>query len=141
VSISVYSCILSHHVSEMAELRNKRGVTMLHRSLVSVLAVGLMVALLTFGGVACSKSPATGQGDITITSSVSAGHSHEVTISGADIENPPAGGRTIDTTYNSGHSHTITLTQQDFETIKNGGEITVTSSSSGGHTHTFVIKK
>ena len=114
---------------------------MLHRSLVSVLVVGLIVSLLVFGGVACSKSPAAGQGDITVTSSVNAGHSHQVTISGADIENPPAAGKTIDTTSNSGHSHTVTLTQQDYQSIKNGGEVTVNASSSGGHIHTFVITK
>lgn len=114
---------------------------MLHKSLVSILAVGLIVALLAFGGLACSKSPATGQEDITATSSSDVGHSHDVTISGADIENPPAVDDTIDTTYSGGHKHTITLTRQDYESIKNGGEVTVNSSSYGEHTHTFVIKK
>jgi hypothetical protein len=133
---------------------------MLHKSLVSVLSVGLIVGMLAITACGNGGSPSGNGtptptipggnstptatitiGDIIVTSSVSAGHSHEVTISGADIENPPAAGRTIDTTYNSGHSHTITLTQQDYETIKNGGEVTVTSSSSGGHTHTFVIKE
>ena len=82
-----------------------------------------------------------GQQDIIVTSSVDAGHSHDVTISGADIENPPAAGKIIDTTYNSGHRHTLTLTQQDFETIKNGGEVTVTDSLFGSHTHTYVISE
>ena len=114
---------------------------MLHRSLVSIIAVGLVVSLLACGGLACSKAPAVGQGDIMVTSSVDAGHSHQVTISGADIENPPASGKTIDTTSNSGHRHTVTLTQQEYESIKNGGEVTINASSSGGHIHTFVITK
>ena len=129
---------------------------MLHKSLVSIMAVGLIVALLAFAGLACAKSPsptvspttsptvsatATGQENITVTSSIDAGHSHDVTISGADIENPPAADDTIDTTYSGGHRHTITLTRQDYESIKNGDEVTVISSSSGGHAHTFVIAK
>ena len=102
-----------------------------------------IVVLFVVGGatsLACSKKSASA-GDITVTSSVNAGHSHDVTIKGADIESPPAADNTIDTSYSGGHRHTITLTQQDYESIKNGGEVTVTSSSVGGHTHTFVIKK
>jgi hypothetical protein len=77
---------------------------------------------------------------------VTLGHSHQVTISGADIDNPPTGGKTITTTtyvdsYYNSHSHTITLTQQDYQTIKNGGTVTVTTSEVNGHTHTFTIKK
>jgi len=102
-----------------------------------------IVVLFVVGGatsLACSKKSASA-GDIMVTSSVNAGHSHDVTIKGADIESPPTADNTIDTSYSGGHRHTITLTQQDYESIKNGGEVTVTSSSVGGHTHTFVIKK
>jgi len=102
-----------------------------------------IVVLFVVGGatsLACSKKSASA-GDITVTSSVNAGHTHDVTIKGADIESPPTADNTIDTSYSGGHRHTITLTQQDYESIKNGGEVTVTSSSVGGHTHTFVIKK
>ena len=85
-------------------------------------------------------------GDITVTSSVTLGHTHQVTISGADIDNPPVGGRTITTTtytdaYYNSHSHTITLTQQDFQTIKDGGTVTVTTNVVNDHTHTFTIHK
>jgi len=102
-----------------------------------------IVVLFVVGGatsLACSKKSASA-GDITVTSSVNAGHTHDVTIKGADIESPPTADNTIDTSYSGGHRHTITLTQQDYESIKNGGEVTVTSSSVGGHAHTFVIKK
>ena len=114
---------------------------MLHKSLVNVLAVVLIVGLLSFGGVACSNSPAAGQEDITAISSVDAGHSHDVTISGADIENPPAANKIINTTYDDGHRHTITLTQQDYQTLKDGGVVTVTDSLVAGHTHTYAISK
>jgi len=122
---------------------------MLHKSSFILLAVGLIVGMLAITACGNSGSPSgigtptatISIGDITVMSSVNAGHTHDVTISGADIENPPAGGKTIDTTYNSGHRHTLTLTQQDFETIKNGGEVTVTDSLFGSHTHTYVISK
>ena len=102
-----------------------------------------IVALLVVGSatsLACSKKSASA-GDITVTSSVNSGHSHDVTVKGADIESPPTADETIDTTYSGGHRHTITLTPQDYESTKDGGEVTVTSSSNAGHTHTFVIKK
>jgi hypothetical protein len=115
---------------------------MSRKSLVKVAAVSVLVLVLvgSLVGLACSKK-STSAGDLTVTSSVNAGHTHQVTISGTDINNPPAADKTIDTTYSAGHRHTITLTTQDYETIKNGGEVTVESSSVSGHTHTFVIKK
>jgi hypothetical protein len=147
----------------MAGLKKEEEVfTMLHRSLVSMLVVGLIVGMLAItacgnggspGGTVTPTATIPGgtstpsattpieQQDIIVTSSVDAGHTHDVTISGADIENPPAAGKTIDTTYNSGHRHTVTLTQQDYQTIKDGGEVTVTDSLFGGHTHTYVIHK
>ena len=135
---------------------------MLQKSLFGMLVAGLIVGMLAITACGNSGSPSgTGtptatipsgistptatvsvaQQDITITSSVNAGHIHDITISGADIENPPAGGKTIDTTYNSGHRHTVTLTQQDYQTIKDGGVVTVTDSLVAGHTHTYVIHK
>jgi len=113
---------------------------MSRKSLIGLLVLGVMLAVLLSAGVlSCGKSASPG--DITVTSSTASGHSHQVTISGADIDNPPTGGKTISTTDFNFHTHTITLTQQDYQSIKNGNEVTVTSSSSNGHTHIFVIKK
>jgi hypothetical protein len=115
---------------------------MLHKSLVRMAMVwmaGLLV-IGTLAGLACSKKSAS-TGDITVTSSIDSGHSHAVTVLGADIETPPATDQTIDTTSSGGHKHTITLTSQDYQSIKDGNEVTVTSSSNSGHTHTFKIKK
>jgi ABC-type glycerol-3-phosphate transport system substrate-binding protein len=136
----------------MAGLEKRAEVfTMLQKSLFGMLVAGLIVGMLAITACGNSGSP-SGTGtptatvsvapqDITVTSSVNAGHTHNITISGTDIENPPAGGKTIDTTYNSGHRHTITLTQQDYQTIKDGGVVTVTDSLVAGHTHTYVIHK
>ena len=114
---------------------------MSRKSLIGLLVLGV-VALLFSGTLACGKSTSTG--DITVTSSTSSvggNHSHQITISAADIENPPSTGKTITTTYVLYHSHTITLSQQDYETIMNGGEVTVTTSLVNDHTHTFTISK
>jgi hypothetical protein len=115
---------------------------MSHRSLARTATVSVLVLILLGGlfSLACSKKSASG-GDVTVTSSVNAGHTHQVTISAADIANPPAAGKTMDTTYSSGHTHSVTLTAQDYESIQSGNEATVESSSVSGHTHTFVIKK
>lgn len=114
---------------------------MLHKSAYRIAIVGMLLMVLVGSaiGLACSKKSAS-PGDITIASSVNSGHTHDVTISGADIDNHPAADKTIDTTYSGGHRHTITLTLQDYESIKNGDEVSVTSTSDAGHTHVFDIK-
>jgi hypothetical protein len=115
---------------------------MSHKSLVRVAAVIALVVVLAGSliGFACSDKSAS-TGDITVTSSINAGHAHQVTINGADINNPPAADKTIDSTNSGGHTHSITLTMQDYESIQSGSEVTVESSSNSGHTHTFVIAK
>ncbi|MBM4445445.1 MAG: hypothetical protein FJ020_09140 [Chloroflexi bacterium] len=115
---------------------------MRHKCVVGI-ALLVTVILLLVGiavGAACSKKSGSA-GDLTITSSVDSGHSHDVTIKAADIANPPATDKTIDTTYSGGHRHTITLTPANYQTIEGGNGVSVTSSSSGGHTHTFIIAK
>ena len=115
---------------------------MFYKSPVRFALIAIVVLLLVGGVVAlaCSKKSVS-PGDVTVTSSTDAGHTHQVTIEGSDIEIPPAADKTVNATYSGGHRHTITLTPQDYESIKDGGEVTVTSSSNAGHTHTFVIKK
>lgn len=112
---------------------------MSRKSVISLMVISLVVLLLTAGliGGGCSKATA----DITVTSSVTLGHTHQVTISAADIDNPPATAQTINTTSANGHYHTITLSPEDYQTLKNGGTVTVTTSVVNGHTHTFTIQK
>ncbi len=81
---------------------------MSHKPLVKVAAVMALVVVLAGSliGFACSDKSAS-TGDITVTSSVNSGHTHQVTINGADINNPPAADKTIETTRSGGHTHTI----------------------------------
>jgi hypothetical protein len=115
---------------------------MSHKSTVrfALIAIAALLMVVSATSLACSNKSAS-PGDVVVTSSVDAGHSHKVTVKGPDIESPPGKDKTIDTTYSGGHTHTITLTPEDYQSIKDGGEVTVTSSSDAGHTHTFVIKK
>jgi len=115
---------------------------MLHKLAVRTALIATAVLLLvgSVATLACSKESVS-PGDITVTSSVDAGHTHRITVRGADVERPPAADKTIDATYSGGHRHTVTLTLQDYESIKNGDEVSVTSTSDAGHAHTFDIKK
>lgn len=113
---------------------------MTRNSVLRTAMAGLLAVLAIAAGVACGQESQS-TGDITVTSSVDSGHTHAVTISGADIDSPPAADKTINATYAAGHLHTITLTPQDYASIRGGGEVTATSSYNAGHTHTFVISR
>lgn len=101
----------------------------------------IVVSIVLLGGLACGDGATK---DITVTSSTVHNHSHNVTISGANVDDPPSG-KTLTTTEDGAvpHTHTITLSKQDYEAIKEGQEVTVASSAFPGdnHTHTFVIKE
>ncbi len=72
-----------------------------------------------------------------VTSSVNSGHSHTVDILNDDIENPSTN-TLISSSTN--HSHQITISTTDYQTLKDGGTIVKTSTTNGGHSHTFSIK-
>ena len=72
-------------------------------------------------------------------SATSAGHTHSMCVSQADLDSPPAGGRTYATSLSEGHTHTVTLTAEQLASIAGGGTVQVTSSNDSGHTHPFTI--
>jgi len=76
----------------------------------------------------------------TIISSLSSGHTHSLTISLADVDNPPSMDLTIATSSSSSHTHRITLTTGDFERLANMETIIKTSTTDSSHFHTFSIK-
>ncbi len=106
-------------------------------------AVFLMVssglALLAFAGYGCSTSTS----DLTFISTVTNGHDHSVTISGPNIDNPPAGTTTIETTEGGAipHTHFITLSQTDYQKIKDDELVAATTSVTENHTHVFALQK
>ena len=75
-----------------------------------------------------------------ITSSNGTGHTHTVTISQSNVDNPPSNDITLNTSA-SGHVHQIILTQTDYENLAAGKTIQKnTTSDNTGHSHTFSIK-
>jgi len=98
--------------------------------------------VLILGSFACSSATTS---DFTVASSVDFNHSHDVTIKGADIDNPPANPVTITSTATGAtpHTHTIVLSQADYQSIKDGKTVSIVSSPfpANNHTHTFNIKK
>ncbi len=118
----------------------------MHQKSVYRWLVGTMIALLVMAAglaLACSTEPANpvtpGPGDITVVSTESVGHTHRLTVSGADITTPPPTDRTLDTTTDVGHRHTVNLTPGHYLALQGNGEVTVTSSDVNFHTHDFTI--
>ncbi len=110
-------------------------------SLFKLFLVISVALVLMLGSFACSSAIL----DFTVKSSVDFNHSHDVTIKGADVDNPPANPVTITSTATGGtpHTHTITLSKADYQSIKDGKTVSVVSSPfpANNHTHTFDIKK
>jgi hypothetical protein len=104
-----------------------------------VIMAGTLVGM-TFAAAGCTKKAATG--DFSVTSSTDSGHSHAATVLGKDVDTPPAQA-VYTSTVVGGHSHQITLTKANLDAIRNGQSVSVVSTPAGsnGHTHTWVIKK
>ena len=77
--------------------------------------------------------------DFRVSSSVNRGHSHTVDILFEDVEGPSAINKTL-TSSSTDHTHRITLSTSDYQALKDGETIVKTSTTGGGHTHTFSIK-
>jgi hypothetical protein len=80
-----------------------------------------------------------GAQDLTFTSSQVQSHTHDFTLSTADIDHPPGAGVDGDTTLSASHVHHVTLTQAQLTQIANGQTVMVQTSSTGGHTHSFAF--
>ena len=69
-----------------------------------------------------------------------ASHTHTVTISLTNVNNPPSNNVTLNSSA-SGHTHQIVLTQTDYEDLAAGNFIIKTSTPDNtGHNHTFRIE-
>ena len=102
-----------------------------------------LVLMVTVAIIAAPGCGSSASGDLTVTSSVVGGHSHQITIAGTDIRTPPPGQKVIISTAvgTPSHTHTVTLTTQDYTDIGNGLPVTKTSSTDAGHSHDFSIIK
>ena len=76
--------------------------------------------------------------DISSVSTVNAGHSHTINVPSADQLHPAA--KTYTSTSVFAHVHMVTLTEDQLRTLATGGSVTVTSTTSGTHTHDFTFQ-
>ena len=73
-------------------------------------------------------------------SSYGGSHSHTVTISLTNVNNPPSNDITLDTS-SSGHTHQIVLSMKNYEDLAAGKTIEEnTIPDNNGHSHTFSIR-
>ena len=75
------------------------------------------------------------------TSTIAAGHTHEVCVPAADLATPPVEGTTYTTTLTSGHVHDIVLSQAQLEALARGEPVGVSSTTNEGHAHAFSIRR
>jgi hypothetical protein len=99
----------------------------------------LLVPMAACGASSAMASPgASGCAGFSATSSVALGHTHTVCVLETDLTNPPSAGVTY-TTSGPDPTHTVTLTAAQLSAINGGQSVTVTTSTSAGHTHEFVL--
>ncbi len=106
---------------------------------VVLLAFSFGVLLASCGSSHPTKPKSTAD-SFVFTSSVTAGHTHTVTIQKSDIETPPAAGISTVTSTVLGHNHTFNMSQSDLMSVQTG-PVVVTTGDTGGHTHDFTIQK
>ena len=97
---------------------------------------GALVTLLSScGGGSGANFTVTSQSDTT-------GHSHQITVRGADLDSPPSQ-KELTSTSDVDHTHAITLQKADFEAIASGQTVSKTSTNTGSppHVHLFAIRK
>jgi hypothetical protein len=103
------------------------------------------ILVLILVSIFCSLlmlSPGCSSGkDVTVTSTVTAGHAHKVTISGSDISKEPD--EKIYTTESAGspsHTHMIRMTNREYAYLKQGTIVNLTTSpAADDHTHNYKI--
>ncbi len=105
----------------------------------AALVLPLAVFLGGCGGGGSSSPVVTASGDFLVTSTTTSGHTHDITVRGADLL---AGGQvTYTSTVVLAHSHSVTLTAAQINDINAGRTDTISSSSITGHNHDFAIRK
>ncbi|MBE7453039.1 MAG: hypothetical protein HS111_30440 [Kofleriaceae bacterium] len=68
---------------------------------------------------------------------IGSNHGHVLTVSAADVQAGTE--RTYDIQGSSIHGHSVTLTATHFAMLAQNQTVSVTSTSSGGHSHTVTI--
>ena len=101
----------------------------------------VLSALVAFALTGCQNSTAPGS-EKTFSSTLVNAHTHDVTITQAEVSSPPASGVSMMTSSSSGHTHSFAMTQSQLMDVSSDIEVTVTTGPSdvtGTHTHNFLV--
>ena len=72
-------------------------------------------------------------------STITANHGHSLTVSKEDVTAGTEKTYTLSQASTDQHVHEVTLTSSNFTALKGNSDITVTSTSSSGHTHSVTV--
>jgi hypothetical protein len=111
------------------------------RHFVGVCVGGTLVIGLSPSFWGCGSDDEPGEPSLIFTSSVEAGHTHELVLRIDEIEDPPTAGLNRATSEASGHTHIIILTVDDLERLGNGETVTRETTEAGAHSHTFTLRR
>ncbi len=106
-----------------------------------LLGAGALTALAGSVLPSCDvMSPSDPNDSKIFTSQETQGHNHTITITKAEVQNPPAGGISRETSAN-GHTHTFTMSAAELNAVNSGTAIEVVTGDTSGHNHIFTISK
>ncbi len=106
--------------------------------------LGLGLGLAAAGLAACGGGDSSGGGtsggnclDNGGDASIAANHGHSMSVSAADV----AAGKdkTYDIQGSAAHDHTVALTAAHFATLAENKSVSVTSSTTNGHSHSVTV--
>jgi hypothetical protein len=78
--------------------------------------------------------------DTEVVSSVNGGHTHSITVLANDVIAKQEEGVGYTSSFDMGHSHFVSISGANLKALARGNRVSVFSSSSAGHTHTFSIQ-
>jgi hypothetical protein len=100
---------------------------------------GAVMLILPAGWAVSGCSDDDDDGDLLFTSSTIDGHSHQITLTMAELQSPPTSGLSRDTSSNDGHTHRVELSADDLSRINLRQTVSKETSLVNGHTHTFTF--
>ena len=74
---------------------------------------------------------------VTCSDMIAGNHGHELTVDAADLDGTMT--KVYDIRGSAGHTHSVTLTVANLQSLKSGTAVTVTSSDEPGHSHAISI--
>jgi hypothetical protein len=100
----------------------------------------ITLLLVPLAETGCSQS-GNGCDGVFSVSSTAASHTHTLCVAASDLTSPPSNGATYTTSLSGDHTHQVTLTAAQLGSINAARAVSVMSTNVSGHTHNFSILK